>query len=83
MMKRSGLVVLVVGMLLMGSQVASADEHPGVFSRTWSGVGGIVTTVIVVSHEILHVVGKVATAGMDLAHQGLEILGVPWTSHTE
>jgi len=82
-MKKVGMTLVVVGMLLMGSQIASADAHPGIFSRTWSGVGGIVTTVVVVGHEVLHVVGKVATAGMEVAHSTLDVLGVPWTPHTE
>jgi len=76
--------LLVVGLwVLLGSQPVSASEHPGIFSRAWSGVGGVVTTVVVVTHEVLHVVGKVASAGMDLTHQGLDILSVPWTPHTD
>ena len=82
-MKRVGLALLVVGMLLMGGRVASADEHPGIFSRTWSGVGGVVTTVVVVSHEVLHVVEKVGAVGMKIAHSTLDALTVPWTPHAD
>ena len=82
-MKKAGLTVLVVGMLLMGSQIVSADEHPGIFSRLASGVGGVVTTVVVVTHEVLHVVEQVGAAGMTIVHSGLDMLNIPWTPHTD
>jgi len=76
------LALTVALLVLMGSQLVYADEHPGILSRTWSGLGGVVTTVVVVSHEVLHVVEQVGGASMKVVHSTLDVLSVPWAPHT-
>jgi len=71
-------LALVIGMMVMmsGSPVY-ADNHLG--DKAWNAIGLPVKGVVIVSHEVLHILGAIGTGVLAVTHSALDVFNIPWS----